>query len=380
MKAASNDKHMSRKQWTQDFLWEYQLYRKLMQRATDDSSENIELVSQQPVGDSKPALAAVAKMNLEGLQVGQIRLLSQPDDMLRVLVLREWAPGLWLVVPFSPFPAPATDEEFFLGGRRTEYLNVLQFWNARTLNSLFLRRSWLIDTLTPQELQQAELCFSASISGDTLPDELLTRTALPITTAPDPRLDYKQEMLAHFAALDAADFEWGELCAEAAEEPLLKLHQKNDRGTKPANKQKAHFDPEFFSRLPMAAAGRSSSSFCWKTSLTPNALLKRFSQKHPAMKISDLKRFIVTAEEPDAFRVAENENPNLLWTLPGECFNASSDALFFHLESQLLLGTGYTVFEGNEGYIVLSDWCSEEHPDVDSPADITIFLTNPEQL
>lgn len=380
MKAASNDKHMSRKQWTQDFLWEYQLYRKLMQRATDDSSENIELVSQQPVGDSKPALAAVAKMNLEGLQVGQIRLLSQPDEMIRVLVLREWGNGIWLVVPFSPFPYPATDEEFFLGGRRTEYLDVLQFWNARTLHALFLRRSWIVDTLAPPELQQAEQIFDASISGDTLPDELLTRTALPITTAPDPRLDYKQENLARFAALDAADFEWNELCAEAAEEAVPELNLERTQVSEPATEQKVHFDPGLFSKLPLAAAGRSEISICWKTPLIPSALLKKFSQRRPAKKMCHLTRHSASAEEADGFRITEKETPHLLWKLPQDCRSASSDALFFHRESRLMLGTGYTVPEGEEGYIVLSDWCSEEHPDVDSRADITIFLTNPEQL
>lgn len=380
MKASSDRNHLSRQQWTQYFLREYQLHRSLMHQANESSGGDTALKKLASSMLSRPPLAAAAEPDLAGLQAGQIRLLSQPDEMIRILVLRDWGAGIWLVVPFSPFPYPATDEEFFLGGRRTEYLDVLQFWNARTLHALFLRRSWLVDKLTPQELYQAEQIFDASISGDALPEELLARTALPITTAPDRRLDYKQENLVRFAALDAADFEWNELCAEAAEEAVSELNLEGVQVAEPATAQKTHFDLGLFSQLPLAAAGRSESSICWKTPLTSSSLLKHFSQRQPAKKMFDLTRHIASAEEPDGFLITEKETPHLLWKLPEGCFKVSSDALFFHRESRLMLGSGYTVREGEEGFIVLSDWCSEEHPEVDSPTDITIFLTNLEQL
>jgi len=123
----------------------------------------------------------------------------------------------------------------------------------------------------------------------------------------------------------------------------------------------------------------TASSVCWKTPLAPSALLECFFQKN-RVGMRDLTRHIAPAEEPDTFLVTEKETPNLLWKLPETCSKASSDALFFHRESQLLLGTGYTVREGDEAYIVLADWRSDEHPKVGSPADITIFLTEPEQI
>jgi hypothetical protein len=129
----------------------------------------------------------------------------------------------------------------------------------------------------------------------------------------------------------------------------------------------------------MAAAGRSASSVCWETPLMASALLECFFQEKLGKK-HGLTRYIAPAEEPEVFLVTEKEMPNLLWKLPEDSSRASSDALFFHRESQLLLGTGYTVREGDEAYIVLADWCSDEHPKVGSPADITIFLTEPEQV
>lgn len=379
MKTSSDKNHATRQQWTQDFLQEYQLYRSLLNQADDDSDENTASVSQIPVWESRPPLADAAEPDMESLQSGQIRLLSQPDQMIWVLLLRNWGAGVWLVIPFSPFPYPATDEELYLGGRRTEYLNVLQFWNARTLHALFLRRSWLVDTLTTQEFEDADSLFDASVCGEDLPDELLGRTALPITVAPDLRIDYKQENLARFAALDAADFEWNELCTEAAETPVPDLDLDGVRAAEAIAERTPHFNTGVFAKLSMAAAGRSASSVCWETPLMASALLECFFQEKLGKK-HGLTRHIAPAEEPEVFLVTENEMPNLLWKLPEECSRTSSDALFFHRESQLLLGTGYTVREGDEAYIVLADWCSDEHLKVGSPADITIFLTEPEQV
>ena len=380
MKTPSDKSQLSRQQWTQNFLQEYQLYRSLVNQAGNDSS--VKPMGQKTIWTtSKPPLADAAEPDMESLQPGQIRLLSQPEQMVWTLLLRNWGAGVWLVVPFSPFPYPATNEEFYLGGNRTEYLDVLQFWNARTLHALFLRRSWLVDTLTPQELEDAESFFDASVCGEDLPEELLARTALPIIVAPDLRLDYKQENLARFAALDAADFEWNELCAEAAERPIPELNLDSLLVAEAVAEKTPRFDFDtgVFAKLPLAAAGRSASSVCWKTPLAPSALLECFFQKN-RVGMRDLTRHIAPAEEPDTFLVTEKETPNLLWKLPETCSKASSDALFFHRESQLLLGTGYTVREGDEAYIVLADWCSDEHPKVDSPADITIFLTTQEQL
>lgn len=378
MKTPSDKNYWFRQQWTQNFLQEYQLYRSLLNQANDISGENAP-IEQKPAWVAKPPLADAAEPDMDGLQPGQIRLLSQPEQMVWCLLLRNWGAGVWLIVPFSPFPYPATDEEFYLGGKRTEYLDVLQLWNARTLHALFLRRSWLVDTLTPQELQYAECLFDASTCGEELPEELLARTALPITAAPDLRLDYKQESLARFAALDAADFEWGELCAEATENPVPEINPDGLMAAKFIAWQMPRFDTGLFAPLPMAAAGRRASSICWETPWTPSALLDGFFQES-IPDICDMTRHIASAEEPDSFLNTENETPNLLWKLPQECLKDSSDALFFHRESRLLLGTGYTVRENDEAYIVLADWSSKEHPNLNTPADITICLTEPEQI
>ncbi|MFA6929689.1 MAG: hypothetical protein WCT05_05135 [Lentisphaeria bacterium] len=379
MNTSAEKQFQSRKQLTQSFLHEYQLYCRLLDQAGEDPGEDPDKKNLRSKFGSRQSLAAAAPPDFAGLQSGQIRLLSQPDQMIWVLALRCWGGGIWLVVPFSPFPFPATEEEFLLGGKRTEYLDVLQFWNARTLHALFLRRSWLVDTLTPQELQTAEVLFNASLSGDALPEELLARTALPITAAPDPRLNYKQQSLARFAALDAADLQWTERCAEAAAEPLPEIDLNLLLGDESAPKQKPHFIPDLFSNLPLAAAGRTENSLCWETALTAVTLLNHFFQGK-VLKPHDLKAQIAPMDEPGIFFLKERKTTNLLWKLPRGCSRSFADALFFHREKKTLLATGYTVREGEEGFIVLADWCSEEYPKIHAPADISIFLTEPEKI
>lgn len=183
---------------TKNFLAEWNLFCVLRKYASEPITESL-------IWDVKPASPSPFDQEIKA---GQIRLLSQPDELCYVLVLRNFmADDNWLIVPFSPFPYPATDEEFFLGGQRAEYLDVLQFWNARSYLEETLRESWVVDTINPHELEQCGAVWDASINGDALPDELLSRTGLAITESDDPRLEYKREILERFRELDMADFE-----------------------------------------------------------------------------------------------------------------------------------------------------------------------------
>lgn len=185
---------------TKKFIAEWELYCALRGKASDPDP-----IADSRIGDVKPVSPAPFDPEIKG---GQIRLLSQPDDFCHVLILRHFmADDNWLIVPFSPFPYPATDEEFYLGGKRTEYLDVLQFWNARSYHDETLRESWIVDTLNPQELDMAGKIWDASITGDALPEEMLSRMGLPITDGDDPRVGYKRENLEKFRDLDMVDFE-----------------------------------------------------------------------------------------------------------------------------------------------------------------------------
>lgn len=120
---------------------------------------------------------------------GQVRLLSDVEEIVYVALLREINAETFLIMPFSHYDFPATDKEFktdFDGGL---YLNTLQTWNAKTVKLEFLKRSWLIGHLSSID------CKNALRFYDKKPlDELLEeRTGLPILSSKDIRNKYLLE-------------------------------------------------------------------------------------------------------------------------------------------------------------------------------------------
>ncbi len=123
-----------------------------------------------------------------------------------VAILRHWTKNSFLVVPFSGFSSPATDEELTMSFKGGLFLEVLQIWNARSAMEATLRKSWLVGMLPKQDLDDALLLWKWSI-GDVaeLPDRVAERTGVPIYRTDDPRLEYRRESLENFAAFDAED-------------------------------------------------------------------------------------------------------------------------------------------------------------------------------
>lgn len=139
------------------------------------------------------------------LQAGQIRLLSQLDRITYVALLRRWEDDSFVVMTFSHYDFPATDEEFkpkFDGGM---YLNTLQAWNTRTLQDETLKKSWLIGDLPASDCSDAWNFWSHLITGHALSPELEERTGLPITNSDDPRIRYIKEELSSFDQLDDSE-------------------------------------------------------------------------------------------------------------------------------------------------------------------------------
>ena len=396
MKSPTNSCYHSREQLTRAFMHDFLLRRGLERLAESEPAPGATGVSvdKSADADAGQSQAAVARPDLEELLPGQIRLLAQPEELVWVLTLRAWGGGAWLVVPFSPFSSPATDEEYRLGGGRTEYLDVLQFWNTRTVNALFLRRSWLVDTLTPEEMRRAEILFDCSLTGADVPDDLLAHTGLPIVSADDPRLDYKSESLARFTGLDGVDLQLAELCGEAATRPVANV-VANARRKQTALAVTESLDrrppalPKLFSPLPLAAAGRNEVSVCWTVPSTASALLARLCRRQnrsmPAAA-TDVKQQAAGWLGTGKLPLASDMTPVLMWEWPDNQDGrddgkpATADALFFHRQNKTLLATGYALREHGEGTIVLADWVVDEHPQIDSPSDITIFLTAPEEI
>lgn len=126
------------------------------------------------------------------IQSGQIRLLMGYEEPINILILGSAGAGMFITVPFSPFANPANDEEYLLGGNRPSYLQVLQIWLTGNINGLLLQNSWLIDTLTSEEL--AGVYEPAS-----------ERRGSEITHQGDPRLDYRQLEFKKLAELHGRD-------------------------------------------------------------------------------------------------------------------------------------------------------------------------------
>lgn len=138
---------------------------------------------------------------------GQVRLLSQTEELTYVLLLRRWSEDSFLVIPFSAYSEPATDMELKLRTQGGLGLRVLQVWNARSLQIATLQNTWLVANLPQEDIEDAKAMWRYSIGGESPSEDVLSRTGLPIRRRDDPRIGYQDEVAANFAKLDAADLE-----------------------------------------------------------------------------------------------------------------------------------------------------------------------------
>lgn len=130
------------------------------------------------------------------VEARDIRLLS-PDlspDVGRPIyfaVLSRWDNRTFLMAPFSPYPIAATDSELLVD--LAQNLEVLCLWNARTVATDILARSWLVDRLPTKNNSDAWKVFRHAMTGATLPAELANRVGLPVYRPEDPRVAYQLE-------------------------------------------------------------------------------------------------------------------------------------------------------------------------------------------
>lgn len=150
---------------------------------------------------------------------GQIRILSKrftadPDCIPYVAVLEEWDDDLWLVAPFSSYTYPATPGE--MATRiRTLGLRVLQIWNARTVQTKLLEKSFLFGTLDGHVRQNAADLFRHEFSGKELPSTFDALTGPAVIYDADPRRDYLDECIGRLRPLSTAVKATARLIAEA---------------------------------------------------------------------------------------------------------------------------------------------------------------------
>ncbi|MGN0879547.1 MAG: hypothetical protein ACI4WT_08870 [Oligosphaeraceae bacterium] len=188
-----------RKDLTRRFMQSYQLDCDMRQASADDTEE---------VGSWETTVAPIPSDPFdEELAQGQIRVLSQLDAIVYVVLLRRWTDSSFLIMPFSKYSFPATDEEYLTRQDGGMYLRVLQGWNARTLQDETLRKSWVAGELNQEDLTAAMALWNYVLGDADLPEEQLARTGVPIYRADDPRLAYKQETMDLFSELDKQDMQ-----------------------------------------------------------------------------------------------------------------------------------------------------------------------------
>ena len=192
-----SDMNMKRETNTNHFLCSYKIQKRMSTVSGFDETQNMRTGKSVKLHPQNPFDT--------NLKEGQIRLLSQLDRITYVVLLRRWEEDAFVVMTFSHYDFPATDEEIkheFDGGM---YLNTLQAWNTRTLLDETLKKSWLIGELPASDCSDAWDFWEHLMTGRDLKAELLEKTGLPITSADDPRIQYMKEELAAFDQLDDAE-------------------------------------------------------------------------------------------------------------------------------------------------------------------------------
>ena len=191
-----------REKWTENFLAAYELKKQLAAIGDD------EIVSETTPEEDAAAREECAKRVRPfdgGVAAGQVRMQWGPETPTYVLVARKWDETSWLVIPFSPFSAPATETEMKAKTDGGLGLRVLQLWNAFSLLTETLERSWLVHTLPEEETRDALDAWRWTVGVGELTEEQLLRTGLPITNRNDPRVEYRKGEIGKFSKLLAED-------------------------------------------------------------------------------------------------------------------------------------------------------------------------------
>ena len=191
-----------RREATQKFLLAYKLRKQLGAVATEDNETTMKSDNDF---DMREKCAHLVRPFDHDIDAGQVRVLFGVESIAYVLVTRKWDEGSWLVIPFSMYSSPATDTELQTKVTGGMGLRVLQLCNARSLLTQTLERSWLVHTLSEEDLADALTAWQWTVGVGELTEDQLARTGMPITNRKDSRIEYQDISLANFAKLDAED-------------------------------------------------------------------------------------------------------------------------------------------------------------------------------
>ena len=192
-----------RREATQKFLASYKMRKQLGEVASED---NVPTMESDNDSDVREKCSRLVRPFDPCVAAGQVRILSGVENIAYVLVARKWDADSWLIVPFSMYSSPATDTELQVKVNGGVGLRVLQLWNARSLLTQTLEKSWLVHTFSEEDLADALTAWQWSVGVGELSEDQLARTGMPIMRRDDPRVEYQDVSLANFAKIDAADF------------------------------------------------------------------------------------------------------------------------------------------------------------------------------
>lgn len=159
-----------------------------------------------------PRLKDMIKPFDQIIEAGQIRILSgryvsDSGQLPLVAVIAKWSGDSWLIIPFSRFSVPATPGEMETG-RSFAFQKVLQVWNTRTVHALFLKKSWVFDSLEKPVCEQAKDLFLNLTAGDALPETFTARRGCSITHRMDLRRIYMEDEIDQFRPLSQLIHNW----------------------------------------------------------------------------------------------------------------------------------------------------------------------------
>ena len=115
-------------------------------------------------GGARPAFRGVEKKlwtkDFDGpVKTGEVRVFADMNRPFVALVLESRGAVGYRIVPVSPFTVPASVREALVGER------VFQLWNACTAAKSFVERSWLVETLSADDLADVAAALVGIVPG-----------------------------------------------------------------------------------------------------------------------------------------------------------------------------------------------------------------------
>ena len=185
-----------RQQATKNFLQSYRIRKAFEQVSGYDENEDMTTTT--------TTTATVSPFD-EVIEKGQIRLLSQCELPVYVLVLKEWEKGIHLVSTYSAYDFPATNEELSCGR------SVVQVWNTRTIFDEVLKKSWLCGKAKESDVKDVFDLWAHSLGNRKLSEDLVERTSAPLDEQSEDDIktiaEYMDRCLKLMSPVDALDTE-----------------------------------------------------------------------------------------------------------------------------------------------------------------------------